>query len=80
KIPIFKITTSGGNKELEMEEERLQDEFVILKTAIVDAINKAQESVDDLNGIDRYGMVFSKDVALTCMNVGSGVVGWVDDF
>ena len=65
---------------MEMEEERLQDEFVILKTAIVEAINKGQESVDDLNGIHRYGMVFSKDVTLTCMNVDSGVVGWVDDF
>jgi hypothetical protein len=77
---ILKVTSSGGNKELEMEEKRLHDEFVILKTAIMEAINKGQESVDDLNGIHRYGMAFSKDVALTCMNVDSGVVGWVDDF
>jgi len=63
-----------------METKRLQDEFVILKTAIEEAINKGQKSVDDLNGIHRYGMKFSKDIALTCMNVGSGVVGWVDDF
>ncbi len=65
---------------MEMEAKRLQDEFVILKTAIEEAINKGQRSVDDLNGIHGYGMEFSKDVALTCMNTGSGVVGWVDDF
>ena len=65
---------------MEMETKRLQDEFVILKTAIEEAINKGQKSVDDLNGIHRYGMEFSKDVALTYMNTGSGVVGWVDDF
>jgi hypothetical protein len=69
-----------GIKHWRWKEKRLQDEFVILKTAIVEAINKGQESVDDLNGIHRYGMAFSKDVALTCMNVDSGVVGWVDDF
>jgi len=63
-----------------MEEKGLQDEFVILKTAIEEAINKGQKSVHDFNGIHRNGMAFSKDVALTCMNVGSGVVGWVDDF
>lgn len=65
---------------MEMETKRLQDEFVLLKTAIEEAINKGQRSVDDLDGIHRYGMEFSKDIALTCMNVGSGVVGWVDDF
>jgi hypothetical protein len=63
-----------------MEAKSLQDEFVILKTAIEEAINKGQKSMDDLNGIHRYGMEFSKDVDSTYMNTGSGVVGSVDDF
>ena len=65
---------------MEMKEKRLQDEFVILKTAIEEAINKGQKSMDDLNGIHRYGMEFSKDVDPTYMNTGSGVVGSADDF
>lgn len=65
---------------MEMEAKSLQKEFVILKTAIEEAINKGQKSVDDLNGIHRYGMEFSKEVAPTRMNNGPGVVGWVDDF
>jgi hypothetical protein len=36
--------------------------------------------VDDLNDIPKYGMDFSKDFVYTYVNVGVGVVGWVDDF
>ena len=63
-----------------MEEKRLHDEFVTLKTAIEEAINKGQKSLDDLNDIPRSDLVSNKDFALTYMNAGSGIVGWVDDF
>ena len=65
---------------MEMEVKRLHDEVVALKTAIEEAINKGQKSVDDLNGIPRSGLVSNKDFALTHMNTGSGVVRRVDDF
>jgi hypothetical protein len=65
---------------LETEVKRLHDEVVTLKTAIEEAINKGQKSVDDLNGIPRSGLVSNKDFALTHMNAGLRVVGRVDDF
>jgi len=34
----------------------------------------------DLKDIPEVGMVSNEDFALTCVNAGSGVVGWVDDF
>ena len=58
-----------------MEVERLHDEVVALKTAIEEAINKGQKSMDDLNDIPRSGPVSNKDFALTHMNAGSGVAG-----
>jgi len=63
-----------------MEVERLHDEVVTLKTAIEEAIREGQKSMDDLNDIPRSGLVSNEDFALTHMNAGSGVVGWVDDF
>ena len=63
-----------------MEVERLHDEVVTLKTAIEEAIREGQKSVDDLNDIPRFGLVSNKDFALTRVNTGSEVVGWVDDF
>jgi len=69
---------------LEMEEKRLHDEVAILKTAIEaaieEAINKRPKSIDDLKDIPEVGLVSNKDFALTHMDAGSGVVGWVDDF
>jgi len=65
---------------LEMEVERLHDEFVNLKRAIEEAIIKGQKSVDDLNDIPRSSLVSGEGFALTHMNAGSGIVGWVDDF
>ena len=63
-----------------MEAKRLQDEFVVLKAAIEKAINEGQESIDDLNDMPTSGMTIDRDFAITYMNSGSGVVGWVDDF
>ena len=36
--------------------------------------------MDAPSDIPRYGLVSNKDFALTCVNAGSGVVGWIDDF
>jgi hypothetical protein len=63
-----------------MEMKYLQEECVILKTAIEEAINKGQLLVDDLNDIPKYVMDLSKDFVYTYVNAGSGIVGWVDDF
>jgi hypothetical protein len=63
-----------------MEVKRLHDEVAILKTAIEEAIKNGQKSIDDLNDISGSGLVSNKDFDLTCVNAGSGVVGWVDDF
>ena len=64
---------------MEMEGKRLHDEVMILKTAIEEAIREGQKSMDDLNDIPGSGLVSKEDFALTCVNAGSGVVGWVDD-
>jgi len=40
-----------------MEVERLHDEVVTLKTAIEEAINKGQKSMDDLDDIPKSGRV-----------------------
>ncbi len=63
-----------------MEGKRLQDEFLTLKTAIEEAIIKGQKSVAGLDDIPDSGLVSNEDFALTCVNAGSGVVGWIDDF
>ena len=65
---------------MEIEVKRLQDEFVILKTAIEEAIKNGQKSVDGPKDILGSDLVSDKDFAFTQVNVGSGVVGWVDDF
>ena len=65
---------------MEMEVKCLQDEFVTLKTAIEEAIIKGQKSVAVLSDIPESDLVSNEDFALTCVNAGSGVVGWVNDF
>lgn len=76
---MLKTVTNLGSKKLEREAERLQDEVMILKTAIAEAINKGQKSLADLNDIPASGPVSHKKSALTRTNAGSGVAGWVDD-
>ena len=65
---------------MEMEVKRLYDDVVTLKAAIEEAIIKGQKSVGDLNDIPGSDLVSNEDFALTSMNAGSGVVGWVNDF
>ncbi len=65
---------------MEMEVKCLYDDVVTLKTAIEEAIIKGQKSVAVLSDIPESDLVSNKDFALTCVNAGSGVVGWLDDF
>jgi len=69
---------------LEIEVKRLDDEVATLKAAIEAAIEEAikngQKSVDSLNNTPGPDVVSNKDFALTHINAGSGIVGWVDDF
>ena len=79
-LTLFKVIVNRGSKKLEMEVKCLQDEFVTLKTAIEEAIIKGQKSVAVLSDIPESDLVSNEDFALTCVNAGSGVVGWVNDF
>jgi hypothetical protein len=67
-----------------MEVKRLHDEVATLtaaiEAAIEEAINKRPKSMDDLNDVPGASEISNKDFALTHMNTGSEVVGWVDDF
>jgi hypothetical protein len=63
-----------------MEVKSLQDEFASLKKSIEGEVNEGQKSIDDLNDITTFGMVLNKGFAIIYRNVGSDVVGWVDDF
>ena len=65
---------------MEMETERLRYEFLTLKAAIEEAMNKGHKSIQHPDGIPGVDFVFSKDSVIACMNAGSGTVGWVDDF
>jgi len=79
-LTLFKVIVNRGSKKLEMEVKCLQDEFVTLKTAIEEAIIKGQKSVAVLSDIPESGLVSNEDFVLTCVNAGSGVVGWLNDF
>jgi hypothetical protein len=72
--------TNRGSKKLEMEVKRLHDDVVTLKTAIEEAIVKGQKSIAVLGDIPESGLVSKEDFALTCVNAGPGIVGWLDDF
>jgi len=63
-----------------MEVKCLYDDVVTLKTAIEEAIIKGQKSVAVLSDIPESDLVSDEDFALTCVNAGSGIVGWIDDF
>jgi hypothetical protein len=79
-LTLFEVIVNRGGKKLEMEVKRLYDDVMTLKTAIEEAIIKGQKSVAVLNDIPESDLVSNKDFAFTCVNAGSGVVGWVNDF
>ena len=65
---------------MEKDGKRLQDEVVTLKTAIEEAINKGQKSVDGPSDVHWSGPVSPKKSTPTRTNAGSEVVGRLDDF
>ena len=65
---------------METETERLRYEFVTLKAAIEKALKKGHKSIQHLDDIPGLDLVFNKDPVIRCMNAGSGIAGWVDDF
>ena len=77
---MMNVTITKGSKELETEVKCLEDEVMILKTAIEEAITKGQKSLALVSDIPESGVVFDEGFASTCADVGPGVVGWVDDF
>ncbi len=84
KITIPKQTDDQGSRKLEIEVKRLHDEVVTLtaaiEAAIEEAIRNGQKSVDGCDDASGSRQVSKADFARTQMNVGSRVVGWVDDF
>ncbi len=65
---------------METETERLRYEFLTLKAAIEEAMNKGHKSIQHPDGIPGLHLVFNKDSVIPYMNARSGIVGWVDDF
>lgn len=69
---------------METEVKRLHDEVVTLtaaiKAAIEEAIKNGQKPVVSRKETPVSRQVSNKDLADTRINVGSRVVGWVDDF
>jgi len=69
---------------LETEVKQLHDEVAALtaaiEAAIEEAIKNGRKSSDGCNDTPGSRQVSNKDFAHTRMNVGSRVVGWVDDF
>ncbi len=74
------VIITKGSKKLETKVKCLEDEVMTLRTAIEEAIIKGQKSVAVFSDISESDLVAAEDFALTCVNTGSGIVGWVDDF
>ena len=71
---------SKGRRKLETEIKCLYDDVVTLKTAIEEAIIKGQKSLAGPSDVPESDLVSNGDFVLTCVNTGSGIVGWLDDF
>ena len=80
ELLMTRVIANRRSKKLDMEVKRLEDDVATLKTAIEEAIIKGQKSVAVLGEIPESDLVSNKDFALTCVNAGAGVVGWLDDF
>ena len=76
---MVSVIITRGSRKLKTEIKCLEDEVMILKMAIEEAIIKGQKSVAVLSDIPESDLVSDEDFALTRVNAGPGVVGWVDD-
>lgn len=65
---------------MKTEVKCLEDQVMILRMAIEEAILKGQKSLDLVSDIPDSDVVFDEDFAVTCADAVPGVVGWVDDF
>jgi len=65
---------------LETKVERLEDEFLALKTALEEAIIAGERSMGDPGEIPYYTLVSNERSASTGAAPRPGVAGWVDDF
>jgi hypothetical protein len=77
---ILRVITNRGSKKLEKDGKSLHDDVVTLKTAIEEAINKGQKSVDGLSDVHWSGPVSHKKSAPTRTNAGSRTAGRLADF
>lgn len=77
---MVSVIITRGSRKLKTEVKCLEDEVMILKVAIEEAILKGQKSLDLVSDIPDSDVVFDKDFAVTCADAVPGVVGWVDDF
>ena len=65
---------------MEMKIERLEDEFLALKTALEEAIIAGERSMGDFGEIPYHTLASNEHSASARATVRPGVVGWVDDF
>jgi len=79
-ILSFTGITNLGSKQLEKDGKSLQEDVVTLKTAIEEAINKGQQSLDNLNDIPESGPVSHKKSAPTRVKAGSRAAARLADF
>ena len=64
---------------MEMQIERLEDEFLALKTALEEALIKGQRLTGDLGEVSDFSLVSSEYSISARATARPGVVGWVDD-
>ena len=76
---MVSVIITRGSRKLKTEVKCLEDEVMILKIAIEEAIIKGQKSVAVLSDIPESDVLSDEEFARTCANAGSGIVGWVDD-
>ena len=65
---------------METEVRSLYDDVRTLTMAIEEAIIKGQKCMGGLNDFQGSGQVSNKEFTLRCVQAGSGVVGWLEDF
>jgi hypothetical protein len=65
---------------LEIQTERLEDEFLALKTALEEAIIAGERSMCDFGEIPCYTLVSKEHSISAHATARPEVVGWVEDF
>jgi hypothetical protein len=77
---IVNVIASRESEKLKTEVKCPDDEVLILKKAIEEAIIKGQESFGDLSDTEDSVVICDEELDLLDVKTGSGVVGWVDNF